>query len=388
MTGRRRIWVAIAGILAVAIVGSGVAWLARPARRDGLAQPTTKAPTLSERLGRGDTTALNSLCQEILSKANKAPVAIGEAEGPETVEVLHGLRAGFMKFPAIGRASAISASGHLFDRFGVEPAPNAWIDALQPIHDILIAGLADASSAVRTAALTEIGRRWSWLPGRTMTPFEEHTLADWKWAVYRPAVRCLSDLNPQSRAAAVVCIGSVTIESLALPAVANVEYPDDAGVRYKALMTFANRPSLLSVDAVLKRLHDPATGVKELAELILKGRGLTREQIALGRQMFDSRPEVRASVIPMLKQRTDIDTDVWMLQLSHDADDTVRAKAVEALVDRDTPEVDSRLKEMASSDTSASVRAAAGKHVARSKPDETAALPPLPGSTSLNPKAN
>ena len=208
-----------------------------------------------------------------------------------------------------------------------------------------------------------------------MTPAEETTLAEWKESFYEPAARCLSDLDPQSRAAAVVCIGALPIDSMAAPAVSNVEYPDDGGVRYKALMTFANRPSLLSIDSVLKRLHDPAPGVAELAELILKGRGLTREQTFLGRQMFDPRPEVRASVIPLLKQRTDIDTDVWMLQLSHDADDTVRTKAVEALVDRDTPEVDKRLREMAS-DTSAAVRAAAAKHVAKAAGESTAALPP------------
>ncbi len=98
-------------------------------------------------------------------------------------------------------------------------------------------------------------------------------------------------------------------------------------------MTFANRPGLLSVDAILKRLHDTEPGIPELAELILKGRGLNKEQIFLGRQIFNPHPEVRASVIPLIRDRTDIDPVVWLLQLSHDADETVRAKAVEALVE-------------------------------------------------------
>ena len=92
-------------------------------------------------------------------------------------------------------------------------------------------------------------------------------------------------------------------------------------------------------------------------------------------------------MIPLIRDRTDIDPVTWLLQLSHDHDDSVRAQAVEALVNRDSPEVDRRLKELASTDASPLVRAAAGKHVSKSAV-ETTALPPLPGSSSLNPKAN
>lgn len=394
MTGRRWTSVAIASTLGLAVVGSGLGWRFSTARRDGQqsvgSATSVKSPmlTLAEGLHQGDQLALKALCERVLAKSDEPRTAIGEQEGADLVEVLQGLRVGFLKFEPVGRSSAVAVASRLLDRFGVEPAPNSWLDALHPVHDLYLAGLADASADVRAVALTEIGHRWGWLPGRTMTPFEEKTLADWKFSVYRPAVRRLSDLEPKSRMAAVVCIGSLPIDSMASAALANLEYPDSAPVRYQTLMTFANRPALLSVDAVLKRLHDPELGVRELAQIILKGRGLTKEQIFLGRQMFDPRPEIRASLIPLLKQRTDIDTDVWMLQLSHDADETVRTKSVEALVDRDTPEVDQRLREMAASDTSASVRAAAGKHVSRSVDETTAALPPLPGSTRLNPKAN
>jgi hypothetical protein len=85
----------------------------------------------------------------------------------------------------------------------------------------------------------------------------------------------------------------------------------------------------------------------------------------------------------LIRDRTDIDPEVWLLQLSHDPEASVRSKAVEALITRDSVEVDNRLREIAKSDASPEIRAIASKHVAR-----TAALPPLPGSTSLNPKAN
>jgi HEAT repeat protein len=343
---------------------------------------------LAEGLRQGDQQALKALCQRVVDKNDQPQPAVGDEEGADLVEVLNGLRAGFSKFATVGRASAVAAATHILDRFRVEPAPRAWFEALRPIHELVLAGLADSNVDVRSSSLNEVGRHWNWLPGRTMTPAEETALAEWKDAFYPSAVKCLSDREPKSRAAAVGCIGALPIDAMAAPAVVNVDYPDNGGVRYKTLMTFANRQALLSVDAVLKRLHDNEPGVPELAELILKGRGLTKEQIFLGKQIFNPHPEIRASVIPLIRERTDIDPVVWLLQLSHDADDTVRGKAVEALVDRESPEVDKRLKEIASTDTSASVRAAAGKHVAKSAGETTAALPPLPGSPNLNPKAN
>jgi HEAT repeat protein len=394
MTGRQRTSVTIAGILTVAVVGSGAAWLIRSSGKGGQssrsAQISANTPmrTLAEGIEQGNQAALTELCKRVLAKADQPQPALSDEEGAEFVEVLHSLRGGFAKFSPVYRASAVSAATHLFDRFRIEPAPATWYEALRPVHDLVVAALVDSHVEVRSSALTEVGSHWNWLPGRSMTPAEEETLADWKESFYEPAKRCLSDREPKSRAAAIVCLGALPMDEKAAPAVVNVDYPDNGGVRYRTLMTFANRPGLLSIDAVLKRLHDTEPGIPELAELILKGRGLNKDHIYLGRQIFDPHPEIRASVIPLIRDRTDIDPVTWLLQLSHDADDTVRGKAVEALVDRDSPEVDRRLKEIALTDTSAAVRAVASKHVPKSAGESTAALPPLPGSTSLNPKAN
>jgi HEAT repeats len=396
MTARRWTSVAIAGTLAVAVVGLGVAWrLSSAGKSDQASRPDQPAMSpmraLAEGIRQGDPAALTALCKQVLANADqakdKARPAVGEEEGADLVEVMNALRAGFVKFNPVGRASAVSAATHLFDRFRVEPAPAVWFEALKPVQELVLGSLADSNVDVRSSALNEVGSHWSWLPGRVMTPFEEDTLGAWKESFYEPAKRCLSDLEPKSRAAAIVCLGALPIDEKAAPAVANVEYPDNGGVRYRTLMAFANRPSLLSVDTILKRLHDTEPGIPELAELILKGRGLSKEQIFLGRQIFNPHPEVRGSVIPLIRDRTDIDPVVWLLQLSHDSDETVRTQAVEALVNRDSPEVDRRLKEIGSTDSSAQVRAAAGKHVSKSAV-ETTALPPLPGSSSLNPKAN
>jgi HEAT repeat protein len=103
--------------------------------------------------------------------------------------------------------------------------------------------------------------------------------------------------------------------------------------------------------------------------------------------MYHPKPELRASVIALIRERTDIDPIVWLLELSRDSDASVRARAVDALAGRLSPEVRRRLAEMAKSDQSPEVRQAASKIVPPNS-EKTVALPPLPGSPSLNPKAN
>jgi hypothetical protein len=65
----------------------------------------------------------------------------------------------------------------------------------------------------------------------------------------------------------------------------------------------------------------------------------------------------------------------------------VRISAVEAMTSLPSTAVRRRLTEMAKSDRSEAVRKAAGK-LAPGVRENTASLPPLPGSPSLNPKAN
>src|SRR5262249_18606789 len=136
----------------------------------------------------------------------------------------------------------------------------------------------------------------------------------------------------------------------------------------------------------LKRLHDDDPSIREIASLILKTRGLSQELISLGGLIFSPKPQQRVSVIPLLKDRTDVDPITWLIQLSRDPVETVRISAIEALAHHQTPTVQRRLAEMARSDGSAAVRQAARKLVPTI--EETASLPPLPGSSSLNPKAN
>jgi hypothetical protein len=394
MPARRgtRLW--ISGVLGLAVVAGAAAFLTLPRGRRGVEHKAqevvdekTPMPGLALALRDSDARALAVLFQMTAETPDAPrPGALSDQDAAEWIEVLKGLRTGFLKFGSYGRASALTLTRRVLDRFAVEPVPVTWVETLTPAHDLLTSGLADANLDVRVTALMEIGAVWNWVPGRTLITAEEDVLDDWKQGLTAPVVRHLGDREPKARAAAVACLGRLRVDGIANEAIPYLEDPTSADVRKQVLVSFATRPALLTEDAVLRHMFDKEAGIPEAAEIVLRARGLSQEQISLGSMIFHPKAEIRASVISLLKERSDIDPVVWLLQLSRDADETVRIGAVEALARKLTPEVGRRLAEMAATDKSPAVRRAASKHL----PDieKTAALPPLPGSPRLNPKAN
>jgi hypothetical protein len=341
---------------------------------------------LNEAIKNDDFRALAFIQQRAMPKPKSPGEAFSEEEAGEWIEILTGLRAGYRKMAPAMRVSAVTASCRIFDRFAVEPAPAQWIRALKPLHDVFSAALTDVDPRPRYAALSEIGRLWVWIPGRSITPIEEQSLAEWKGGLYVPVVRCLASRDAATRVVTIACLGALPIDSAAISAVAYAEDPV-ADVRRQTLSSFAQRNLLLTDDMLLKRLHDEDLVVRDMANLILRTRGLSQELIGLGGLMFSPKPEQRVSVIPLLKGRTDVDPVTWLIQLSRDPVETVRICSLSAMAQHNTPMVQKRLAEMARSDTSEAVREAARKLVP-SIDETTASLPPLPGSSSLNPKAN
>ncbi|MGZ3318474.1 MAG: HEAT repeat domain-containing protein, partial [Isosphaeraceae bacterium] len=322
-------------------------------------------------------------------KANETRKALSDDEASMWLESLSALRLGFFKFSPPARATTAMVACGILDKFSVENAPARWIEALQPVHDILSACLADADSNVRYIALEQVSRLWVWMPGRSLIEAEENSLGNWKEGLHRPVVRCLASTDIRTRIGAIFCLGSLPIDSAAAPAVAYIEDNDSVDVRRQTLVSFAQRPYLLTEDMLLRRLHDSDSTIRETATAVLKARGLNQELISLGGLLVSPKPAQRCSVISLIKNRTDIDPVVWLLQLSHDTDETVRIMAVQALGAQtsQTVAVKRRLAEMARSDSSEQVRQTASKF-GPSAHETTASLPPLPGSASLNPKAN
>ena len=341
---------------------------------------------LNEGLSTGNPQMLGLIYKRALPAANAPRQALSEQDAVAWIDALSALRTGFPRFNAPGRVTAVSSACLILDKFTVEPAPAQWALALKPVHDMLIASLADTEEMPRYTGLMESGRLWIWMPGRSLTPFEEQTLGEWKSAIHKPVVRCLGARDAQTRMAAVACLGKLPIDDAAAPGVRYVDDPIPA-VRKQAVSSYSQRSTLLTHEMLFARLHDSDSLIREMATLILKTRGLTQEQISLGGLIYSPKAAQRVSVIPLLKDRTDIDPVIWLIQLSRDSEEMVRITAIEALAKHKSPSVQRRLAEMARSDGSEAVRRAASKLVPSAE-ETTAALPPLPGSSSLNPKAN
>ncbi len=390
MSARRRTWLCIAGVLVVAAVVAApkLSGARRPAAPKAAAfDETSPTAALLQPLRDGDGLALAVLFQRSAVANGTNPAALTEAEAADWVESFEAMRSGFLRYGSYGRSSALTVVSRVLHRLGVEPAPANWQGVLRPAHDLFSAGLEDGSLDVRVTALSEVGGLWSWGPGRPLMTGEEDALVGWKVGLTAPVLRRLGDREPKARMTAVACLGRNPSNETAAPAVAYLDDKRSPEVRNQVLVSFAARPNLLSEDTILRHLHDPEPAIRESAEAVLKVRGLNQDQISLGGMIFDPRAEIRASVIPLITDRSDIDPVIWLIQLSRDTEDSVRIGAAEALAARRSPEVGERLTEMATKDHSPAVRLAAGKSLLPG-PTKTAAMPPLPGSPALSPKAN
>lgn len=393
-----------AGLWAVGVLGLGVlgglVWTLSPkgaikgkpaTAPKPMVVVTASSPlaTLAKAVQHGQPDALTYLQTRLkpTPKGKEPAEALSETEAADWAEVLTSLRSTFRTLTPSQKAASLAITRGILDRFAVEPTPTVWLQTLEPSHNLLTLGLADANLEVRIAALTEVGALWSWVPGRALVgfPVERRALADWKAGLHPPVVLCLGHAETRARAAAVHCLAALPLDDQAEPALVGLRDPQVA-VRLQVLQDFAARPALLTEDALLPVLHDVYPDLATLAVKLLEGRGLTSEQIGLCKMISHPRPTMRASAIPLVLNRTDIDPVIWLLHLSRDPEESVRLKAVEALTDRITPEALTRLEEMAAVDPSPAVRAAAVRLLPESA--TTAALPPLPGSPSLNPRAN
>ncbi len=398
MPERRRAGRRVAGILGCAAILAaivvGVRYGFPGANRGGSGSAGSTVAALDERtpladLGeaaRSSDPRVLAVIQQRLTRADGARTAYTDEEAADWLQVMLGLRTGYLGFNATGRGVAVSAACRIFEGFAIEPAPPQWVEALPPLHDLLSASMGDSEPTLRAAALEEVGKLWVWLPARSITPAEESSLARWKEKIYYPVIRCLGQRDARTLVAAVKCLGALPIDKAAAPALAYIDNADPE-IRKQTLISFTRRNLLLTEDLLLTRLHDAEPMIREEASIVLKLRGMSQEQISLGRLIFSPRPQQRISVIPLLKNRTDVDPAIWLIQLSRDPEEMVRISAVEAMGALPSSAVRRRLAEMARSDRSETVRKAAGK-LAPTARENTASLPPLPGSPSLNPKAN
>lgn len=384
--------------LAVVVAGAGYArWrmAVRGVGKNPAAQakstPINRDSSLREiarALRDGDGMALAVLQSRLAPDEVTAPQALTESDAEAWVEVMRALPASFAKYSTYGQSSAVEVAHRILFRFTVEPAPRHWVDVLQPFQDTMSAAMASRDLGVRVLAIGQVGRVWTWSPGRTVEfEGEINALAEWKQAFYQKVNEGLRDPAGKIRAAAISSMGMMPIDAGAAPAAAYIADKDPT-VRMQVLVSFATRPDLLSEETILPLLHDELEPMRALAEKVLRARGLSADQIGLCKLVSHPRAELRVSAIPMILKQRNIDPVVWLTKLTLDENEGVRSRALDALADQKSPEARRRVAEMAASDKSASIRKAAATKLSQTDAESTAALPPLPGSPSLNPRAN
>ena len=304
---RARLWFAciLGGTAVAAAVGFGfLARYGRVATAPGGGNNISEASplaVLNQGLRDSDPRALEVFQSRVSTNSEGTRNALSDAEATQWLETLSCLRTGFLKSTPPARATAAVVACKILEKFSIEPAPSRWIEALQPVHDILSGCLADSESNVRYIALGEVSRFWVWMPGRSLTPVEENELGNWKEGLHRPVVRCLASTDIRTRIGAISCLGFLPLDSAAAPAVAYIEDNDSVDVRRQALVSFAQRPAILTEDMLLRRLHDSDPSIRDTASVVLKARGLNQELISLGGLLVSPKPQQRASVISLIK---------------------------------------------------------------------------------------
>jgi HEAT repeat protein len=118
-------------------------------------------------------------------------------------------------------------------------------------------------------------------------------------------------------------------------------------------------------------LHDSEAEVQFLSEMALRKRGLGDDDIAIARDLGDSRPSTRMRVLHRVGLLREVNLSALVRRLSQDPEPAVRAAAVRAAGENPHLNLADRLREMAEGDPSDVVRSNARHYL-----QEAAALVP------------
>lgn len=195
----------------------------------------------------------------------------------------------------------------------------------------------------------------------------QQPVASWQEAVHRLLCRGLQAAETLARLRAVQLLlqpafcREPALLSRATPLLRDAQ----PVVRRAALLLVGAQPEIVSVEELLPLLHDPQAELRRLCETALRSRGLADEQIELARLVSDPRPAARLQVFYHLPT-VQVDPAVWLQRLSQDPAPAVRAAALRAasLAGLD---LGARLRQIAVSDPSPTVRQLAGYYLQNKK---------------------
>ena len=142
-----------------------------------------------------------------------------------------------------------------------------------------------------------------------------------------------------------------------------------AEVRREVMVAARFAPeTVVKTDDLLHWLHDSDEDVRRLCESVLTLRGMTHEQVKLGRMLTDPEATVRLGVVEALQSADDLEPGVWLRLLSVDPEPAVRVAAVRFASDHPLVDLSDRIDQMAQSDPSPTVRQLAQSYLRMPNP--------------------
>ncbi len=349
MPTRRIGWLALLGVL---VLGAGFFWWTgfdpvawwrlRSLARAGDANRADCAERLAE-LGSRTLPGLLGLLRSpddvACQNARAALVClVRRAETEEqVVQLVATLTGSFATLSPTGQVAVLSAPPDAVEAGREQPTPAnrlAWKGLLEEVD-------ADLPEEVRAAGLDLAG--WVFAPG----------VNEGAGPVRDLVFSCLTARSPAVRLRAVqlsllpgLDLGGEVAGLLRDPVVE---------VRRAAVLVAGPAEKVVLDEVLLPCLHDPDVDVQRLAEAALRGRGLTAQQLQLGRLLTDADPKERLRVLDHLNESVELEPSVWLRRLSHDRADSVRAAAVRMMAEQATIDLSDRLEQMRSSDPSPTV---------------------------------
>jgi hypothetical protein len=264
---------------------------------------------------------------------------VGDPRSQQLVEHLHGK---FDRFSPTGREKIILMLTGFLQKNNQKPLPERFTNV---ISDILVS--AEKKDELRSVSLL--------LAAELMDSAQP---GQWSAAARSMAERGLNDERSGTRLAALQFLrrGPMRKDKVLIEKAIPLLRDADAAVRRAALVVLASESDSVREESFLPLLHDEDAQVVYLCEIALRKRGLQDKDIEMARMISDKNPVIRMRVLYYFQQMPQLNLGEWLRQLSHDPEPVVRAAAVGAAGDYPHVDLSDRLREMAQSDPSETVR--------------------------------
>jgi hypothetical protein len=358
-------------LLLILVVGAGLGWLERVPMQTwfylrGLARADEADLALwVGRVGGLDSAAIpglvDLLAQDDPRACTNAEAALAllsdrwNADDARHVDLSRRLIEGFSRFSGSGQRSALKLAASWLNARGGSSAASP--ETRRAVAHLLEEAARTAGSEGRAAAL-ELANKFL---GETPDPERLGPCREL-------AQSCFQDSDTENRIRAVQLAMRSGMD-LQKPLVALLNDPAPE-VRRLVLPAVGSSKNAMETEDLLRWLHDSDGEVRRLCELALRrSRGLSQEEIHLGKLISDSSARVRLQVLNYLGSRRDsgLYPGAWLRHLSHDAAPEVRFAVIRAIKDQDVGELNDRIDQMARNDPSPTVCDFAQRYLASQK---------------------